>query len=122
MMRDSDLLSAPLTVNWSLSYRCNFSCRHCYSRTWTDEPLALESVLRVIELLKEKGVVFVNFGGGEPLIDPRIYEIAAAAGSAGLKVTMNSNRENVGTLASMSGSNTSASISPLTRPIIWPAS
>ncbi len=91
MRNDSDLLSAPLTVNWSLSYRCNFTCRHCYSRTWTGEPLALENVLRVVDLLREKGVVFVNFGGGEPLIDSRIYEVAAAAGSAGLKVTMNSN-------------------------------
>jgi GeoRSP system radical SAM/SPASM protein len=91
MRKDSDLLSAPLTVNWSLSYRCNFTCRHCYSRTWTEEPLALENVLKVVDLLQNKGVVFVNFGGGEPLLDSRIYDVAAASASAGLKVTMNSN-------------------------------
>ena len=28
----TELFSAPLTFNWTLSYRCNFSCSHCYSR------------------------------------------------------------------------------------------
>ena len=35
------LLTAPLIVNWSLSYRCNFDCSHCYTRG--DESLELDT-------------------------------------------------------------------------------
>ena len=90
-MSGSDPLSAPLTVNWSLSYRCNFTCRHCYSRNMETERMTPEKVRRAVDLLAEKGVIFINFGGGEPLLVPDIMEIAAYAVSKGLRVSMNSN-------------------------------
>ncbi len=89
--RDSDVLSAPLTVNWSLSYRCNFNCRHCYSRNQAQASLSLEGILPVLDLLRKKGVVYVNFGGGEPLLYPNLFEVVSHASAAGLKVAMNSN-------------------------------
>ena len=89
--KDCDILSAPLTVNWSLSYRCNFICRHCYSRNQAEAPLPRESVLRILDLLRERGVVYVNFGGGEPLLYPDLFEVVSHASSVGLKVAMNSN-------------------------------
>ncbi len=91
MKSDDAILSAPLTVNWSLSFRCNFTCSHCYSRDLVDEGLDRKEVLRIIDLLAAKGVVFVNFGGGEPLVYPDLFDVAAYASEAGLKVTMNSN-------------------------------
>lgn len=90
-MRNSDLLSAPLTVNWSLSYRCNFTCSHCYSRDLETTQLPLADIRGVVDLLADKGVVYINFGGGEPLLIDGIYDIAAYAVSRGLNVTMNSN-------------------------------
>lgn len=90
-MNSSELLSAPLTVNWSLSYRCNFNCDHCYSRTLDADPLPVEKVKKIIDILAQKGVVLLNFGGGEPLLVPNLMEIAAYAVSMGLKVSMNSN-------------------------------
>lgn len=91
MKTDVDILSAPLTINWSLSYQCNFTCSHCYSRDLEEEGLALEGIFTIVDLLAEKGVVFVNFGGGEPLIYSDLHQVAAYAVDAGLKVTMNSN-------------------------------
>ena len=90
-MKNSDILSAPLTVNWSLSYQCNFACMHCYSRRLDTAELSLPEVKKALDLLADKGVVFINFGGGEPLLLENLYEITAHAVSRGLMVTMNTN-------------------------------
>ncbi|WP_025323581.1 radical SAM/SPASM domain-containing protein [Deferrisoma camini] len=84
-------LTAPLTVNWTLSYTCNFSCRHCYSRGQARSELPLERVLGLVEELARCRVLFVNFGGGEPLCYPHLWEVARAAADRGLRVSMNTN-------------------------------
>jgi GeoRSP system radical SAM/SPASM protein len=84
-------LSAPLTVNWTLSYDCNFSCKHCYSRDLQRRNLPLEDVLRVIAELARCRVAFVSFGGGEPLVYPHLFQVARAAADQGLRVAMNTN-------------------------------
>lgn len=84
-------LSAPLTVNWTLSYACNFSCRHCYSRGHSRPELPLGKVLALVDELARCRVAFVNFGGGEPLLYPHLLEVASHATARGLRVTMNTN-------------------------------
>ncbi len=84
-------LSAPLIVNWTLSYRCNFACRHCYSRGQDRVELALEDVLRVVDELARSRVSFVNFGGGEPLLYPDLFRVTREAVDKGLRVSMNTN-------------------------------
>ncbi|PLX93974.1 MAG: GeoRSP system radical SAM/SPASM protein [Desulfuromonas sp.] len=87
----TDLFSAPLTINWTLSFRCNFVCSHCYSRDEVCEELSTADHCRIVDVLAEKKVPFVNFGGGEPLIRSDLYEIARYATKKGLNVSMNSN-------------------------------
>lgn len=84
-------LSAPLTVNWTLSYACNFSCLHCYSRDTERRELPLADVLAIVAELARCRVAYVNFGGGEPLLYPHLFDVARAASDAGLRVSMNSN-------------------------------
>lgn len=84
-------LTSPLTVNWTLSYRCNFSCRHCYSRGLSREELPLPQVLQIIEELARCRVAFVNFGGGEPLLYPHLTEVTRIAAGKGLRVSLNTN-------------------------------
>lgn len=84
-------LTAPLTVNWTLSYACNFSCRHCYSRGLSRAELPLERVLALTDELARCRVAFVNFGGGEPLLYPHLFDVARRAAAGGLRVTMNTN-------------------------------
>lgn len=84
-------LSAPLTVNWTLSYACNFSCRHCYSRGTRRRELPLGDVLRIVDELARCRVAFVSFGGGEPLLYPHLSEVARRAAGRGLRVSMNTN-------------------------------
>ncbi|WP_233189398.1 GeoRSP system radical SAM/SPASM protein [Geothermobacter hydrogeniphilus] len=85
------LLSAPLTFNWTLSYRCNFSCSHCYSREEQAAELGTADIKRIVDILAAKKIPFINFGGGEPLIREDLFEIAAYAAEQGLNVSMNSN-------------------------------
>ena len=87
----TELFSAPLTFNWTLSFRCNFTCSHCYSRDEDVPELTTEENFRIIDVLAEKQVPFVNFGGGEPLIRDDLFEITEYASSKGLNVSMNSN-------------------------------
>ncbi|MGE4343278.1 MAG: GeoRSP system radical SAM/SPASM protein [Geoalkalibacter sp.] len=86
-----DYLSAPLTLNWSLSFRCNFVCAHCYSRNDLCEELSTADNRRIVDVLAEKQIPFVNFGGGEPLLREDLFEITRYATDRGLRVSMNSN-------------------------------
>lgn len=91
MALDMTLFSAPLTFNWTLSYRCNFSCAHCYSRDEACNELPTAEIFRIVDVLAEQQVPFVNFGGGEPLVRQDLCEVAAYATERGLNVSMNSN-------------------------------
>ncbi len=84
-------LSAPLMINWGLTARCNFVCSHCFSRLDKSEELTTEQAKEAAEKMAEAGVMFVNFGTGEPLLRKDLYEIAARCVDLGMKVTMNSN-------------------------------
>jgi len=83
--------SAPLTINWTLSYRCNFACEHCYSRDEECDELTLDKLQQIAAILAEAGVLFINFGGGEPLIYPQLFELSRFAAERGLNVSMNTN-------------------------------
>jgi GeoRSP system radical SAM/SPASM protein len=83
--------SAPLLVNWSLNYSCNFSCEHCYSRLEKSEELATEQVLEAGRRLATAGVLFANFGGGEPLLRRDLPAVARELSGMGLSLSMNSN-------------------------------
>jgi GeoRSP system radical SAM/SPASM protein len=87
----TEQFSAPLTFNWTLSYRCNFVCAHCYSRDEVCAELPTSDLKRIVDVLAEKQVPFINFGGGEPLIRDDLFELATYATQRGLNVSMNSN-------------------------------
>lgn len=91
MAEVTEIFSAPLTFNWTLSYRCNFACEHCYSRDEECPELATADIKRIVDVLVEQQVPFINFGGGEPLIRKDLYEVAEYASQKGLNVSMNTN-------------------------------
>ncbi len=90
-MKNDMFLKAPLTINWAVTNRCNFKCRHCYSRTDPSQELDKTTLLRCIEKIVNAGVLSINFGGGEPLLRKDLLDIAAFASEHGLRVSMNSN-------------------------------
>jgi GeoRSP system radical SAM/SPASM protein len=90
-MRNNTFLKAPLTINWAVTNRCNFSCGHCYSRTDPSAELDRATLFACIEKIIAFGVLSINFGGGEPLLRSDLVEIAAFSSRRGLRVSMNSN-------------------------------
>jgi GeoRSP system radical SAM/SPASM protein len=87
----TEQFSAPLTFNWTLSYRCNFVCSHCYSRDEQCAELSTDELKQVVDRLADHQVPFINFGGGEPLICSNLFDIARYARNKGLNVSMNTN-------------------------------
>lgn len=90
-MQNEIVLQAPLTINWAINNSCNFACRHCYSRNDTHDELEDDVLLACIDKVAKAGVLSLNFGGGEPLLHPRLLEIARHCAGLGLRVSMNSN-------------------------------
>ncbi|MBI5207814.1 MAG: GeoRSP system radical SAM/SPASM protein [Candidatus Firestonebacteria bacterium] len=85
------MFKTPLFINWSLSTKCNFQCQHCYSRFEKCEELSKEDNKKIINILAEIKIPFINFGGGEPLLIPELFEITLYAYNKGLHVSMSSN-------------------------------
>jgi len=63
---------------WNLTNRCNLSCLHCYSKSTLDETdtLSTTQIKKTILEMKESGIKFIIFSGGEPLTRKDIFEIA----------------------------------------------
>ncbi|MFN7085745.1 MAG: heme d1 biosynthesis radical SAM protein NirJ [Burkholderiales bacterium] len=85
--------SGPVVI-WNLVRRCNLACRHCYSISAdTDFPgeLNTSQVFSVMDDLKAFGVPVLILSGGEPLLRPDIYDVAARAKSMGFYVGLSTN-------------------------------
>lgn len=74
------------SVQWSITGRCNYQCRHCFMSApdYHGEDLSLVQCVRIMDELVENGVYNVSLTGGEPLVNPRFYEILDAMQERGL--------------------------------------
>jgi heme d1 biosynthesis radical SAM protein NirJ len=84
---------APVVI-WNLIRRCNLTCKHCYALSADhDYPgeLALDEIARVIDDLAAFGVPALILSGGEPLLRPDLFEIAALARARRLYVGLSTN-------------------------------
>lgn len=84
-------LDSPITVNWGITARCNFTCRHCFSRLDRTAELTSPEAERVVDILADHGVLYVNYGTGEPLLREDLFPLTEYAAGKDLAVTMNSN-------------------------------
>jgi heme d1 biosynthesis radical SAM protein NirJ len=85
--------SGPVVI-WNLVRRCNLCCEHCYSISADiDFPgeLSTEQVFRTMDDLQGFGVPVLILSGGEPLLRPDLFEIAARAKSQGFYVGLSTN-------------------------------
>jgi radical SAM protein with 4Fe4S-binding SPASM domain len=73
-------------VQWALTERCNYHCRHCYVHGQQDSPaeLSREEMLALADLLVDAGVRKVSFTGGEPLLRRDFLEIAERLSKRGV--------------------------------------
>ena len=86
--------NGPRVVAWESTVACNLSCVHCRaSAQTTPEPdeLTTQEVCHLIDELAEYGQSIFVVSGGEPLMRPDIYEIAAHGTRRGLRVAVSPN-------------------------------
>ena len=79
---------------WNVTQRCNLHCVHCYSDSMNREypgELTTEEGRTLIGDLAAFGVPTILFSGGEPLLRPDLFELAAEAHSAGLRTVLSTN-------------------------------
>jgi len=98
---DSDFyeseLSAPLTVHWLITMKCNARCDYCYEKDYLLHPDQEEDVLSREEIDKflrdfsGSGGFRTYLTGGEPTLNPHLPFIVRQAESHGLKSVVNSN-------------------------------
>lgn len=83
----------PIVV-WNLTRTCNLKCVHCYTdseaRKYSGE-LSTEQAMAVLDDLADFKVPAVLFSGGEPLVRPDLFDLAAYARSKGLHVVLSTN-------------------------------
>lgn len=83
----------PIVV-WNITRRCNLRCIHCYSDSDAREypgELTFDECRTVVDDLKQFGVPGLLLSGGEPLIHPRFFDLAAYARQQDLRLTLSTN-------------------------------
>lgn len=78
---------------WSLTGRCNLSCRHCAVRDMYDDIIELDSseIRIAVKDIIALGVPMVVLTGGEALLSPYLFEIARSLSESGITVTLITN-------------------------------
>jgi len=78
---------------WNFTNRCNLNCLHCYSKASLDatDTLTTEHIMQTLPKLKEAGVKFIIFSGGEPLTRSDIFDIAEYAKELGIITYLSTN-------------------------------
>lgn len=86
-------LKAPISVVWSLSYRCNLHCMHCYQNASNPSPdeLTLSEQLEIVDQLSDAGVSMVVLSGGEPLTNPNLRALIERIRSREMEISIDSN-------------------------------
>jgi heme b synthase len=90
----TNVTPGPHIVAWESTVACNLACVHCRASAQTmPEPdeLATEEVFGLIDQLAAWSRPIFVISGGEPLMRPDIYEIAAYGTQRGLRVAVSPN-------------------------------
>ncbi len=81
----------PLWCTFAITENCNACCEYCQYWRKKHSDLPTESVLKVIDRLKELGIASVAFSGGECLLRPDIIDIVSYTVKSGIQASLSSN-------------------------------
>jgi radical SAM protein with 4Fe4S-binding SPASM domain len=87
------LFSAPLTVQWDLTSRCNLSCKHCYADATAEIGVELTSAqaFRLVEEAERIGILAFHLLGGEPFVRTDLVDVVQHACRLGIACHISSN-------------------------------
>ena len=84
------------SVQWSITGRCNYNCRHCFMSApdYHGEDLTLEQCAHILDELRTCGIRTVALTGGEALVNAHFYGILDEIKKRGMSLdTLYSNGE-----------------------------
>ncbi len=84
---------APVVV-WNITSQCNLKCRHCYieaTEAANENEMTTEEGKAFIDDLAAMKIPVLMFSGGEPLVRPDLFELAAYAVEKGLRIVLSTN-------------------------------
>jgi radical SAM protein with 4Fe4S-binding SPASM domain len=93
-LRTPQPCSAPVTIVWNITNRCNLNCLHCHqdsSPASSHPELTTPQAFKIIDNMSDAGVAILTLSGGEPLLRKDIYEVIKRANECGMLCTIASN-------------------------------
>ncbi len=80
LMRKTMKKAIPLSAHIMVTDRCNERCTHCYLPGQSKKKiLALANYQKIFTQLRQAGTLLLTLSGGEPLLHPEFFAIAAQA-------------------------------------------
>lgn len=84
----------PRLVAWEITRSCNLFCAHCRASATSgpyEGELTTQECLSLVDGIRHAGNPIMILTGGEPLLRPDFFDIAAGAAARGLRVVAGSN-------------------------------
>lgn len=82
----------PFSVLFEITARCNFNCVHCYLQHFHGEQdMTYEQIVQIMDILYDKGILFLTFTGGEILTRKDFDKIYLYAKKKGFLVELFTN-------------------------------
>ena len=78
-------------ASYELNLGCNYDCEHCYLGEKLFAGMDWPRRERLLQVMADAGVLWLQITGGEPLIDPLFAETHAAAWDMGMMIQISSN-------------------------------
>lgn len=81
------------TAYFEVTRSCNLACKHCFNESGRKlgAEMQLQEQAGLIASLAGSGVQEIRFTGGEPLMNPDIYELIRTAARQNLRISMGTN-------------------------------
>lgn len=86
-------LSAPQSIIWELTHRCNLKCKHCFSSSGAaaSNELTTDEIRKGLDSFERNKVFQINFTGGEPLLRNDFFEILDYATAKKIAIDFSTN-------------------------------
>lgn len=78
-------------ASYELNLGCNYDCEHCYLGLKQFEGLDWPDRQRLLDIMADAGVVWLQLTGGEPLIDRHFAQVYRYAYDLGMMLTISTN-------------------------------
>ncbi|MBD0842008.1 radical SAM protein [Streptomyces sp. TRM68416] len=78
-------------ASWEINLYCNFGCKHCYLGERPLAGLGWDDKVKLIDIFRDSGVLWLQITGGEPTVDPDFEGVYRYAYRQGMMLTVLTN-------------------------------